>query len=104
MAAACPRLSVCLLVPGSCMRCSGPCSPLAVHPWREGRAASASWHGADVEPCRGQGTSPALWPGRGTHGAAAGCPSGVRSGGAAWVGVGVSLPRVGSSHSSVGMR
>ncbi|KAM9604081.1 PDZ and LIM domain protein 7 isoform 9-T9 [Morphnus guianensis] len=90
MAAACPRLSVCLSVPGSCMRCSGPCSPSAVHPWREGRAASASRHGADVEPCRGQGASPALWPGRGTHGRAAGCRGGLTPGGkAAQAGVGV---------------
>lgn len=43
--------SVCLSVPGSCVWRSGPCLPLAVHPQWEGRAASASWHRADVEPC-----------------------------------------------------
>lgn len=53
MAAACPRLSVCLSVPGSCVQCSGPCSPLAVHPWWEGRATSTSQHGVDVQRCHG---------------------------------------------------
>lgn len=46
-------LSVCLSVPGSCVQCSGPCSPLAVHRWWEGRAASTSQHGVDVQRCHG---------------------------------------------------
>lgn len=45
--------SVCLSVPGSCVRCSGPCSPLAVHPWWEGRAAFPSQHGVGAQPCHG---------------------------------------------------
>lgn len=57
--------SVCLSVPGSRIPCLGPCSPLAVHPYQEGKAASASQHWAGVEPCieplQGQGTFPAPW-------------------------------------------
>lgn len=93
MAVDCLRLSVCLSVPGSCLWRSRPCSPSAVHPRREGRAASASWHGADVELCHSHAGGKAH-PGQ--HGHAPGCAGGVRAGGAAWVGAGVSLPRGGA--------
>lgn len=86
MAAACPRLSVCLSVPQSYVWCSGPCLVSAVHPEQERRAAAACRHA-------GARRIPSTVTGQGSLRLCSQLPGGVSSGGAAWEGMGVSLPR-----------